>query len=324
MFLITAYVLPPQYFGQSEGQNQSNMKIKKLIILYLLTQSYLVSAQCVVEAGPDKIVCVSAFGVKDTHRLGGNPTILQGTPPFKIQWSGTHVFAGNFLVHASQFLNDTTVANPSIQIGFNDVANNKPMKFYLKVTDANQNVGYDSVTYRFSRFAVLGIFREREINLGDSLQIYAGVGGAIPPLKYTWTPNYNISDTASGGPFVWPRQRTIYNISVKDSANCPVTFGGLYWTIYVKPTKTSDIKAKTVVKLSPNPMSEIAHLDIETTEIGEKELRIYDLLGRLIHQEKFMENSHIIGKEMRNNGFYFYQIWINQKLVVTGKVWKNK
>ena len=281
------------------------------------------AAQCIVDAGFDKNICISAYGVKDTYRLGGFPTIIKGTPPFKIEWSTSYVYAGNLIVYASQFLNDTTVENPMVKIGFNDAANNKPIKFYLKITDGNQNIGIDSLILKFSRFGVLGIFREREINIGDSLNIDAGVGGGIPPLKYLWKPNYNISDTSIRTPIVWPQKNTLYYISVKDSANCPITFGGLEWKITIKSTQTDEIKHKIIVTVAPNPIFDMSDLLIQTNVQEMKKLRIYDIYGKLIYEDKFEEDHKVIGKEILLNGIYFYQIWIKESLVAVGKICKN-
>ena len=70
-------------------------------------------------------------------------------------------------------------------------------------------------------------------------------------------------------------------------------------------------------------MFDISDLLIQTNVQEMKKLRIYDIYGKLIYEDKFEEDHKVIGKEILLNGIYFYQIWIKESLVAVGKICKN-
>ena len=145
------------------------------ITFMLVLQFVSLNAQFSVDAGRGLIVCISAHGIQNEYSLGGSPTIRQGVAPFKIEWSANHTWAGMKFT-ASTFLNDTSISNPIISSEASFLGNNNMVKFYLKVTDVNQNVRFDSTIVRFSRFVSSGTGGSRFLPLGDSLRIYSGIG----------------------------------------------------------------------------------------------------------------------------------------------------
>lgn len=120
--------------------------LKLPILLLLLTiKALCIKSQCIANAGTEKVVCVG-WSTMDTVIIGGNPTIPNGTPPYTYKWETSFTF-GSFTLTASDFLNDTSIANPSIiNSGPNELT------FYLTVIDSLKNSCIDSVKIQFSQF----------------------------------------------------------------------------------------------------------------------------------------------------------------------------
>jgi hypothetical protein len=281
------------------------MKNTLLFNLFILLSSFAfvqkLNAQLLVDAGNDKVVCMGIVGIADTNRIGGTPTATGGIAPYRYEWS-TSRKEGITIFTAKDLLIDTTVSNPVFRIGFGDIKTIVPIKFFVKVTDANQNVRFDSVSVRLSSFLVLG--------------------RGIKPLTYRWTPNYNISDTAYGAPIVWPRRSTIYSCQVKDSAGCVSSGFILEWAISVI-TNTKDINNLLKVSIYPNPIVSASQLSIDVENHDDKTLFIYNSVGQMIYGQKITASKIPIGQFIKDNGTYFYQITSNYKQLAVGKFIKN-
>ena len=286
------------------------------ITFMLVLQFLSLNAQFSVDAGRGLIVCISANGIQNTYSLGGSPTIRQGVAPFKIEWSANHTWAG-MKFSASTFLNDTAVANPFISAEANFLGNNNMVKFYLKVTDANQNVRFDSTVVRFSRFGILPIGGPMLLPRGDSLKIYSGIFGGITPIRYSWTPNYNISDTSVSAPIVWPRRNTTYSCRVVDSAGCNSGFN-VDWVISVI-TNTDDLKQNNQVSISPNPLTDVSVISIKYAIGSDAVLNVSDISGRTIYSQKVTTQQIPIGKFIKESGLYVYYLVEKGNIVAVGK-----
>ncbi|MCH8904635.1 MAG: hypothetical protein IIA45_12055, partial [Bacteroidetes bacterium] len=113
-----------------------------LILLTFLLDCTFSHAQCVAEAGNDTALCAS-FEL-DTFYLGGSPTVSGGAPPYTFDWSCTYYF-GPLTFTASDFLDDTTLANPQLLQPADSL-----ITFHLVVTDNLGNICQDTVSIRFS------------------------------------------------------------------------------------------------------------------------------------------------------------------------------
>ncbi len=142
-----------------------------------MLMTYISFAQCIADAGPDKIVCIIGSTV-DSVTIGGNPTASFGVPPYTYTWSAYYLFdliSNPIIFTASDFLNDTSVANPVLKETFHD-----DLDFYLTVTDANNNVCRDTVRIRFSFFYGHLAYFQHYITEGDSVKLdynSSNVGG---------------------------------------------------------------------------------------------------------------------------------------------------
>lgn len=301
----------------------SKLLVKKIIfIVCLLAFIGTSNAQLTVDAGNDKIVCVTNFGIIETYRLGGTPTVRGGTPPYRVTWSAIYNSAVGFPIYASEFLNDTTILNPIFRYGFGDARNLSKATFILKVTDANQNTSVDSVIVQFSKFGVSPAERRNTIALGDSFRISAQiVRGGIPPLTYKWSPNYNISDVNIKNPTVWPRGRTLYTATVTDSAGCISGFVD-EWLIDVI-NSTREIYNLLKVSIYPNPLVVSSQLSIDTDNFDNKTLFICNSMGQMVYGQKLTASKIPIGQYIDNSGIYFYQIISNHQQLAVGKFIKN-
>ncbi len=294
-------------------------------ICFIFPQTNL--AQCEVDAGPLKYVCVDKNGWISQDTLGGSPTILSGTAPFTYKWEFFLHVGRSYQVTASDMLADTTVANPLL-VHSNPLHEgaDKATVFTLRVTDANGAVCTDSQSVFFSQYAAIPDLTSFWIDQGDSMQIYSTVHGGIPPLKYSWSPNYHISDTAVVAPFVWPHVSTLYICEIEDSVGCINTFNN-EWTILVRAVGLEkDMLPKGQVQLYPNPISDQSVLRVETAIQLPMELVIFDLTGKKVYSGPIQPNQDFpLGKIPLRNGSYLYGIFTkNQELRHAGKFVKGE
>lgn len=164
-----------------------------LILIAFFTRTY---GQCIANAGNDTTLCVT-FGL-DTVYLGGTPTVIGGTPPYIYTWSCNYSMLNTLFFSASDFLDDTTSANPRV-----NAHNGDTLSFYLTVSDNEGNICSDTVVIHFCGDYVWPLgWNFVYINQGDTAQISPSVGQGCSPLSFQWFPNYNISDPNVENPLV--------------------------------------------------------------------------------------------------------------------------
>ena len=84
---------------------------------------------------------------------------------------------------------------------------------------------------------------------------------------------------------------------------------------------SNDLKiADSEIRVFPNPMSDIAFIEIENESNRIYSVQIFDLTGKSVRTEKFNSNQHKIEKENLNSGIYFYQIENENQILKTGKL----
>src|SRR5690554_1611697 len=169
-----------------------NAKLIAMLISILLTINFSSKAQCIIDAGSDLFICVDKFGEIDTTTIKATNSI---DSLLSYRWKCEYWYAGQTKFTASDFMEDTTIVQA--KISKLDVVDNKDeVVFILEVYDSS-GVAHcsDSMVVTFSEFAALLLQTSVQINQGDTTQISAISVGGIGDLTYSWTPNYNMSDS---------------------------------------------------------------------------------------------------------------------------------
>lgn len=259
------------------------MKRLLLIIISISLCTSIFAQVLTVDAGVDKYVCMTAEGVIVSPQIGGNPTINGGTPPYTVKWEANYNL-GSLVFSASYFLNDTTITNPTlVEVPITYA----PVTFYLTITDSMNNIAHDSTIIYASEYNVLSIPNGIEIIAGDSSEISILFQGGIPPLTYYWSPNYNISNTSSAMPTVWPDSTTNYSCLIVDSIGCPLNQS---LNVLVHPVNTNTILQENL-KIYPNPTQDWLIIELKESEI--KNIKITDMSGKIVLQEYDLINNQL-------------------------------
>lgn len=251
---------------------------KYLLIFALLLSIQELYAQCVADAGSNQHRCDSELSVQ----LGGAPTAAFGTPPYTYSWSIDPFYIGAIgfpYMYASNFLNDTTLANPSLAyLNLGDT-----MQFYLKVTDALNCISYDTTTITTSNFSFHLAQYLYNITLGDSVFLNQGanISGGVGS-SYSWSPTHGLSDsTLQSGFWAKPDYDIAYSATVTDPFGC-VRSGGAFYFINVFNVGVAE-RENQPLKIYPNPTKDL--LLIETLDASQiSELNLFDVTGKRILQ----------------------------------------
>ena len=288
-----------------------NLCFKIIVVLITLFSSRIASAQLTVDAGNDTIFCGTDY------QLGGAPTATGGTPPYTYVWetSYTDVF-GSY--SASAFLDDTTIANPSLLT----MANYRPLTFKITVTDAfNVVVDSSKVIIGPSSFIYNSSSPQEYINIGDSVQLQHTVAENLSsgnPYTYQWFPNYKLSDSTLRRPFVKPDTSTTYYCTITNIAGCesnPSIF-----KVYVTPLSVEEEGLNQNMKLYPNPSTN--NLIIEN--LGENKadvvIEVRGIDGKLTLMQKVNNFEKVIVNTAElPAGVYFVAVKEKNKTHITKK-----
>jgi len=296
-------------------------KIMKSVfsLLLLLTLSNLnnASAQCIANAGSDVIVCAKLNGM-DTVQIGGVPIATGGTPPYTLAWETYHQFTigqYTFEYNASDILNDTTIANPTI------ITNPEtPLQFTLTITDANGLVCSDSMLVRFSSFGTHLGSMSHYIHQGDSVQLNLGnLIGGISPVQYLWRPNHGLTDSTSLTTWAKPDTSISYYITATDSAGCSET-GAPVHHVNVTPVSVNSIDNNSRIKLYPNPTNDFLNINIESTSNEPTTIELIDVNGRIIKTLSTTEKRIKWNLEKIAKGSYLCKLSNNSNLIKTQRI----
>jgi hypothetical protein len=287
----------------------------KLSILFLILLSASTFGQLKVGAGNDTAACLSTWS-SDTLKIGGNPTASGGIEPYTYSWS-TNYKVGSHSYGASHFLDDSTSSNPRIVNPTDDF-----LIFKLIVTDNQGAKAEDSITIRFSLFYYLAFECIYAINQGDTVSLFGTMAKGIGPLNYTWSPDYNISDTSAVSPFAWPDTSVYYHVYATDSIGCISDIQTCY--IQIKPTGTPQIKVNLIKSIVfPNPINNNSTILLNDDKMENLKLQIVNSNGQTVLIDKFSSNAYIIGNKRFRDGFYVYVIKNGQNIVSRGQFIKN-
>jgi hypothetical protein len=271
--------------------------------------------QVVADAGQHRVVC-AGFPAIDTIALGGSPSATGGTPPYTYAWeAAVELKIGNRTYHlaASDFLNDTTLANPRVMYAIGD-----SVQFKLTVTDAQNNVATHSTTVVFAYFfSHLGELHYT-INPGDSVYLHGfeNVFGGFPPYKYLWRPNHGLSDSTSLAFWAKPDYSIAYYMTLTDSSGCVVR-GAPVYHINVLPVNTT-IQQKPAVRVFPNPVKDV--LNIDMGKGGEFTWRLFMGNGKPVAEKRFNSQQYRVDMGGYPAGVYLYEITDQKGFIEKGRI----
>lgn len=295
--------------------------MKKMILILMalfLVISPEIIAQCIADAGPDRVVCIGNNGLEPLQ-IGGNPTAVSGTPPFTYTWEGRYVITIGtltFITTASEILNDTTLANPTVVN--NDLLYN--FRLILTITDADNNVSKDTMEVYYSIFGITMDINMYTINQGDSIFLDRGsnVFGGKPPYQYLWQPNHGLTDSTHLYFWAKPEHLVRYYVTVTDTAGCTFT-GPDFYLISVYPVSVDETVTKNdLLSVFPNPTSE--KISFQWTQVPQDELKlsIYNTSGTLVLSQLVLESLFNVDVSSFISGIYSYHITGDHGIVAQG------
>lgn len=274
--------------------------IKIIYIICLITYfSPKTNAQCIANAGNDTTFCISQGF--DTFYLGSSLSVWNGVPPYTYAWE-SNISIGNYPnnLHytASNFLSDTTVANPYFALV---LPSSITATFHLYVIDSIGNTCNDSVKVSFCGYTMISHI-PININQGDSANLYSSISADCMPITCSWHPYNNISDIYDCTPLVWPDTTTIYSVLITDASGCQYVD---ICEVIVSQTNIED-NSKNYYDLIifPNPSSK--YIDIVGLDQSiQSYIQIFDIYGRLlIEKEIYGQNNRISILDLPNGVNY--------------------
>jgi len=89
-------------------------------------------------------------------------------------------------------------------------------------------------------------------------------------------------------------------------------------------TAVNSLSEKNIsITLSPNPFHSTSTLSILDSRFTKGDLKIYDVMGRLVRQQVISNQATIINRNDLSNGLYFYRLSNSEGLMLTGKLVVN-
>ena len=285
--------------------------MKNLLSIILCCFAYLdTSSQITVDAGGQFNNCSSD---SINLNLGGAIPASNGQPPYTYEWSITPItpFPGSPVTYyASDFLDDTTKANPELIYFFPQF---DTIDFYLVVYDSLNSFSSDTANVIFSSYVNSTFNQTYTLNHGDSIYLNDGlnISGGIGSLSYLWKPNHGLKDSTVGSGFWAKPERSInYYVSVTDKLGCTAV-GTEFYFIIVNHIGLDENHLEGQVRVFPNPTNHILNISIEELEI--KNLSVCNILGEEVYSSnRFKEQIDI---SILVNGIYILTLETDKGIV---------
>ncbi|MDR1371367.1 MAG: T9SS type A sorting domain-containing protein [Dysgonamonadaceae bacterium] len=289
------------------------MKKQVFVLLSLLYFFQSIQGQIKVKIGNDTTFC--AANIEIGIELGSNLIVENAIPPLKYTWSAIiHVPWGNSekLFPASDFLNDTTIANPKIKESWASVWN----KFVLEVQDSRGYTAKDSIHVRFSQFKYPLGYDGVYLNPGDSVMLKTSThnaffGGIFPYISYRWSPEIYLSTPDQFETWCKPTQKSDieYSISVIDSAGCISSYNTVSKVIMNTAAMEKIEKPKKIYQ-----KGNFIYVGVNSND--KTSIRIFNINGVKLY-DKTTTNSHLNLNELAlANGVYICEAIVNGERLV--------
>jgi hypothetical protein len=302
------------------------MKYFYLLFTFIFFKNALF-CQFKIDAGEDLYLCDS-FGKeilsplsknRGNMLLGGTPTVIQGTPPYKYKWE--FIFKTNLsslpYIHASNILDDTTIANP--KINFSYLFPNRRYKIYLIVTDSLNNTSRDSVTFAISKFvysdAIIYLTKNKNdtINLGG-----ANIGQGMPPIKTYYIPNTYVDSVKLTS---WTPFNVQYRVFIIDSLGCK-SFENDWLNVSINSSSIVSTEDNIFFSNFHNPVNDYSIYNLNSFS-NIKKIEILNISGHKIYSSSVDNSIFPLGKFMKNKGVYFLIIYQNDDKINRIKILKE-
>jgi hypothetical protein len=273
-----------------------------------------VKGQCIADAGQNVVVC-SYWNGLDTIQIGGNPSVSGGVPPYTYKWE-TEWQVGSWTYTASDFLNDTTIANPSV------INSGENLTFHLTVIDSESTICTDYVHVDFTNFGTHMGYIMYNIQQGDKIYLEGmeNVFGGFPPFEYLWKPNHGLTDSTSLSFWAKPDSSVAYYLTLTDSSGCSATGAPVYY-LNVMPVAIEQIENERIeINVYPNPSKEQITIKIKGNYSNEKVIEFIDSKGQLILKKEIKDNTLQVDSKKLIKGLNFYKITDSGRLIGQGKI----
>jgi gliding motility-associated-like protein len=177
------------------------------------------------------------------------------------------------------------------------------------------NAPYTTVWVRYFNGAKVVPSPDTTISIGFSVQVTAGGG-----LLYSWTPNYNISDTTVNNPFVWPTKDTTYIVYVQDNYGCVDTAS-------VKIFVLKDYKLIIANTMTPNGDNYNDFFWIGMIEYyPNNEVTVFNRYGQVIFNGKNYDNKKVYwdgtyqGNKVPDGAYYYVIKFTDSNVIFKGSI----
>lgn len=305
-----------------------------LTLFLFLSFSFAYGQQLNADAGQDTVFCDTA--VPDSLELGGAPSASGGSNVYVYNWDIfpkpyiPYPAAPNIKFYCTDFLNDTTLANPSLITGTLPF-NTEELIFVLTVTDDSGQVAIDSISIlRAVWIFPLGTFRIFTFP-GDTQTISPAFGGGLEPYILDWGP----SDSIIGNRYDYnvynlnkPTRQVIipdglsekhYNLTVTGLHGCTKVVGMYEWFQIWPVSAQSMAEPINTVSLFPNPAKN--HLIASSSNKEISSVVIRDLSGSVVLVPKISSIPIKIDLRGLSNGMYFVTLGTSSG-IMTKKIFK--
>jgi hypothetical protein len=292
----------------------SKIKIALLTFSLFLTSSTIFAQQpLTVDAGSDKIICSTQWGV-DTTVIGGQPSAMGGIPPYTYSWHFKYPIPFSntgITIYGSELLNDTTLSNPKIVSP--TWGNELDLPYMvLTVSDSVGTIVSDSIHLIFSVFGYRLENYSTYLHQGDSV-LFSGipdVAAGIEPLTYLWQPSHGLSDSTQASNFWMKPDYTIsYYVIATDSVGCSDSGDPNLVHITVFPVGIEDGQPNINLKIYPNPATDFLQVEINNTAVSDNQhFTLFDMLGKKVYSTQITSNRQQIDVSQLTRGNYSYII----------------